>query len=130
MNDEANETANARASWIGPVGTNEVPSLQDHLQPFLHTLESRVDSACPGRTAAVIDAAVRGALGLSHTMPGNLDAAEQVVHMLAEQFVIDVHGVTDQQFDLLKGHYGEPDIVAMLFRMALADGLGKLERVA
>ena len=49
--------------------------------------------------------------------------------MVAEQFVIDVHGVTDEQFATLKAHYDEPQIVAMLFHMALADGLGKLEKV-
>jgi hypothetical protein len=41
-----------------------------------------------------------------------------------------VHGVTEEQFASLKNHFDEPQIVAMLFRMALTDGLGKLEKVA
>lgn len=106
------------------------PTANVHLYPYLTTLGDKAESACPGRTAEVISNAIRGALGLPRTTIDDLTAAESTVHLIAEQFVIDVHGVTDAQFAALKEHYDEPEIVAMLFRMALADGLGKLERVA
>lgn len=106
------------------------PSANEHLHPYLTSLGGKVESACPGRTAEVISDAIRGALGLPRTAITDLTPAESTVHMIAEQFVIDVHGVTDAQFVALKDHYDEPQIVAMLFRMALADGLGKLEKVA
>jgi len=118
------------ASWVAGVPRNAVTSLHDTLQPKLAVLEQRVADACPGRTGAIIDGAIRGVLGLPHDRVSELDVAESVVHDIAEQFVLDVHGVTDPQFARLKDHFAEPDIVAMLFRMALADGLGKLEKVA
>lgn len=118
------------ASWIADVPRHSVTSLQETLHPKLAVLEQRVADACPGRTGAIIDGAVRGVLGLPHDHVTQLDATESVVHDVAEQFVLDVHGVTDQQFARLKDHFAEPEIVAMLFRMALADGLGKLEKVA
>lgn len=105
------------------------PAANEHLHPYLTSLGDKVETVCPGRTAEVISNAIRGALGLPRNEVADLSAAESVVHMIAEQFVIDVHGVTDQQFAALKQHYDEPQIVAMLFRMALADGLGKLEKV-
>lgn len=106
------------------------PSANTHLYPYLTSLGDKVVAACPGRTAEVIADAIRGALGLPRPEISDLTAAESVVHMIAEQFVIDVHGVSDEQFSTLKNHYDEPQIVAMLFRMALTDGLGKLEKVA
>lgn len=105
------------------------PTANEHLHPYLTSLDDKVETACPGRTADVISSAIRGALGLPHTEMADLTPAESTLHMIAEQFVIDVHGVTDEQFIALKEHYDEPQIVAMLFRMALADGLGKLEKV-
>lgn len=105
------------------------PAANEHLHPYLTSLGDKVETACPGRTAEVISNAIRGALGLPRNEVADLTPAETTVHMIAEQFVIDVHGVTDQQFAALKQHYDEPQIVAMLFRMALADGLGKLEKV-
>jgi len=118
------------ASWIADVPRAEVTSLHETLNPKLAVLEQRVADACPGRSGAIIDGAIRGVLGLPHSSTGELDAAESVVHDIAEQFVLDVHGVSDEQFARLKNHFTEPEIVAMLFRMALADGLGKLEKVA
>jgi hypothetical protein len=106
------------------------PSVNTHLYPYLTSLGDKVVAACPGRTADVIAHAIRGALGLPSPDIADLSAAESIVHMIAEQFVIDVHGVTEEQFASLKNHFDEPQIVAMLFRMALTDGLGKLEKVA
>lgn len=113
----------------GGANVGVVPAANEHLHPYLTSLGDKVEGACPGRTAEVISNAIRSALGLTRNEIGDLTAAESTVHMIAEQFVIDVHGVTDRQFAALKQHYDEPQIVAMLFRMALADGLGKLEKV-
>lgn len=118
-------------SWITDIATSEVASLQPHLCPYLTTLVTDVDSKCPGRTAAIIDATIRTTLRLENpNVAGDFSQAEREVASIAEQFVIDVHGVTDEQFARLKAHFQEPEIVAMLFRMALSDGLAKLEKVA
>ena len=123
--------ASADASWIAGVSKSAVPTLQPHLHPYLTTLVDDVDGKCPGRTAAIIDAVIRGTLRLDCVqVPAELSDAESVVAGIAEQFVIDVQGVDDEAFGRLKAHYQEPEIVAMLFRMALSDGLAKLEKVA
>lgn len=117
-------------SWIAGVDAAAIPELQPHLHPYLTSLLGDVDGKCPGRTAAVIDSAIRSALRIDGpAVPTDLSPAERVVASIAEQFVIDVHGVNDEFFSQLKNHYQEPEIVAMLFRMALSDGLGKLEKV-
>lgn len=119
------------ASWITDISTTDVAALQPHLQPYLATLVDEVDIKCPGRTADLIDAVIRATLRVGTThVPSDLSAAEAEVAAIAEQFVIDVHGVSDEQFARLKNHYQEPEIVAMLFRMALSDGLAKLEKVS
>ena len=118
-------------SWIADVSRTDVVGLQPHLHPYLETLVGDVDGKCPGRTAAIIDSVIRDALRLGTTdLPSDLSEAETVVAAIAEQFVIDVHGVDDAFFAQLKNHYQEPEIVAMLFRMALSDGLAKLEKVS
>ena len=121
----------ADTSWITEVAKCDVAGLQPHLHPYLDTLVADVDSKCPGRTAAIIDATIRETLRLdTPKVAADLSPAEREVVAVAEQFVIDVHGVTDEQFARLKKHFQEPEIVAMLFRMALSDGLAKLEKVA
>lgn len=118
-------------SWIADVSRTDVVRLQPHLHPYLETLVGNVDGKCPGRTAVIIDSVIRDALRLGTTdLPSDLSEAETVVAAIAEQFVIDVHGVDDAFFARLKNHYQEPEIVAMLFRMALSDGLAKLEKVS
>jgi len=118
-------------SWITDIAKVDVASLQPHLHPYLTTLVTDVDAKCPGRTATIIDSTIRGTLRLALSNDaGELSPAESVVAEISEQFVIDVHGVSDEQFARLKKHFQEPEIVAMLFRMALSDGLAKLEKVA
>ena len=121
----------ADTSWITEIAKSDVASLQPHLHPYLDTLVADVDSKCPGRTAAIIDATIRETLRLdTPKVDADLSPAEREVVAVAEQFVIDVHGVTDEQFARLKNHFQEPEIVALLFRMALSDGLTKFEKVA
>ena len=118
-------------SWITDISKTDVAALQPHLQPYLETLVDDVDIKCPGRTAGLIDAVIKMTLRVGTThVPSDLSAAEAEVAAIAEQFVIDVHGVSDEQFARLKNYYQEPEIVAMLFRMALSDGLAKLEKVS
>ena len=85
----------------------------------------------PGRVSELIDRRVAqllqlpGAVGL----PDDLDEAEQLVVDLTEQFLIDVHGITDAQFAALSEHYSNEDQVAIMFHLAFADGFGKLSKV-
>jgi|688.fasta_scaffold291550_2 hypothetical protein len=107
-------------------------SLQEHLSPHVDSLRAKAKAACPGRTAELIRSCTRSLLGL----PGesldyaSLDPAERLVVDIAEQFVLDVHSVTDEQFAALREHYETPEILAMLFEMALNDGFNKMEKVS
>lgn len=119
-------------SWFGGVPASDVVALQTHLSPHVESLRSKATAACPGRTAALIASCTRSLLGLP-AQPvdyASLDPAERMVVDLAEQFVLDVHSVTDEQFAALREHYGTPEILAMLFEMALNDGFNKMEKVS
>ncbi len=61
--------------------------------------------------------------------PADLTDAERMVLDVAEQFVVDVHGLTDESFSRLRMHFGDDDIVAIMFHLACLDGFGKLDAV-
>ncbi|MEM9747161.1 MAG: hypothetical protein AAF945_10760 [Actinomycetota bacterium] len=56
------------------------------------------------------------------------DDALAVVLDVAEQFVLDVHGITDERFARLSDHFDHAQVVALMFHMALVDGFAKLEQ--
>lgn len=119
-------------SWYGSVPTADVVDLQMHLSPYVESLKTKAAVACPGRTAELIKMSTRALLGLSDERVdyADLSPAERQVVDLAEQFVLDVHSVTDEQFAALREHYETPEILAMLFQMALNDGFTKMEKVS
>ncbi len=119
-------------AWFGNGSATDAVSLQEHLSPYVDSLRSKTTAACPGRTAQLIKACSRSLLGLAHDRVdyATLDTAERLVVDIAEQFVLDVHSVTDEQFAALREHYETPEILAMLFEMALNDGFNKMEKVS
>lgn len=120
------------SSWFGSVPVAEVVGLQKHLSPYVASLQQKAATACPGRTAELIRTCTRNLLGLSGERVdyAALSPAERQVVDLAEQFVLDVHSVSDEQFAALREHYETPEILAMLFQMALNDGFNKMEKVS
>ena len=129
--DGQGDPSSGRA-WFGSVPVTDVVDLQRHLSPYVASLKDKAATACPGRTAELIRLCTRSLLGLSGERVdyAALSSAERQVVDLAEQFVLDVHSVTDEQFAALREHYETPDILAMLFQMALNDGFNKLEKVS
>lgn len=119
-------------SWVSTTAAANVADLQTHLAPFLADLRTKATAACPGRTSALIASCTRKLLGLptENPLPADLTDAERMVVDMAEQFVLDVHSVSDEQFAALRAHYQTPEILAMLFEMALNDGINKLEKVS
>lgn len=119
-------------SWVSAIAAANVADLQTHLAPFLADLRTKATAACPGRTAALIVSCTRKLLSLptQNPLPADLTDAERMVVDMAEQFVLDVHSVSDEQFAGLRAHYQTPEILAMLFEMALNDGINKLEKVS
>ena len=133
----------SRQSWIhGGEACADVVELQAHLSPFIAHLKGQASTLSPGRTAELISIRIAQLLdvpseptALSEAIrhwysSDEITAAEKVVLEVAEQFVIDVHGVTDEGFARLREHYDTPDILAMLFQMALCDGFTKFNKVA
>lgn len=86
----------------------------------------------PGRLAELIDTRVAQLVGVAAPgvrLPDDLTAAEQCVIDIVEQFLVDVHGITDRQFAGLSDHFSHSEQMAIMFHLALADGFAKLERV-
>ena len=85
----------------------------------------------PGRLAPLIETRIRQLLGADGAgeLPGDLDRAERLVVDVTEQFIVDVHGLTDEQIAALSEHYAHAEQVAIMFHLALVDGFTKLERV-
>jgi len=133
----------SRQSWIRDgEACADVVELQDHLHPFIAHLKGQASALAPGRTAELISTRIAQLLDVPLEPTALTEAvcnwyasneftpAEKVVLEIAEQFVIDVHGVTDEGFARLREHYNTPDILAMLFQMALCDGFTKFNKVA
>jgi hypothetical protein len=97
------------------------------------SLRLRADTVdrVPGRLATLIETRVRQLLGLAVQagLPDDLTPAERVVIDVTEQFVVDVHGLTDEQFGALGEFYGNADQIAIMFHLALVEGFGKLEKL-
>lgn len=96
--------------------------------------ELRRDAAdrAPGRLAELIDTRVAQLVGTADvgvTLPDDVSPAEQVVIDLVEQFLVDVHGITDAQFAGLTDHYTNAEQMAIMFHLALADGFAKLDLI-
>jgi hypothetical protein len=96
-------------------------------------------AACPGRTAEIISMRVAQLMGQDpaaepegyqdlrqwYEHPG-FSAAERALLGVVEQFIVDVHGVTDAQFATLREHYSDKELMGMLYHLALEDGFTKL----
>ena len=65
------------------------------------------------------------ALADHHRSPRFTDQ-EKACLAYAEQFVIDVHGLTDADADRVKQHLTDADFVAFTVALGLLDGLGRM----
>ncbi len=92
---------------------------------------ARSADAVPGRLAQLLSDRVARLHGDAEAPrpPDDLTEAERVVLDVAEQFVVDVHGITDDSFSRLRAHLADDEIVAVMFHLACLDGFGKLDVV-
>jgi len=119
-------------SWLG--GHDDEATLlavRTGLADQLAQLRGDTAQECPGRSAALIEARIGQMITGEGSMAsfGPLDAAEETVVAVAEQFALDVHGIDDALMARLGEHYTPAEQVAIMFRMAFADGFTKLRRV-
>ena len=94
---------------------------------------SAVEALDPG-VAAAVERRNRELVGVpvrdGVAEPVVADDALAVVLDVAEQFVLDVHGITDERFARLSDHFDHAQVVALMFHMALVDGFAKLEQAS
>lgn len=119
-------------SWLG--GHDDEATLlavRTGLADQLAQLRGDTAQECPGRTAALVEARIGQMITGDGSMAGfgPLDDAEETVVAVAEQFALDVHGIDDALMARLGEHYTPAEQVAIMFRMAFADGFTKLRRV-
>ena len=112
-----------RNSWVsGAWNASDIASAQTHLAPFIDELRGQA-------SLERAESALSEKLKNWYSSPEFTDG-EKAILEITEQFVLDVHSVTDEQFEKLRKYFSTPDILAMLFHVALCDGFGKLEKVA
>jgi alkylhydroperoxidase family enzyme len=93
-------------------------------------LRSDTVDRVPGRVADLIEIRIEQLLDVgARTLPDDLTDAERVVIDVTEQFIVDVHGITDDDFAALGRHYTNEEQVAIMFHLALVDGFTKLRKV-
>ncbi len=124
-------------TWPGPgpdsgaASAAELLALRPNLGVLAQALCADAALAAPGRTAAVVSARVEQLITGHGSLAGfgTLTDAEQVVVVLAEQFLVDAHGIDDALMAAFGGHYSHEEQVAILFHLAMADGFTKFARV-
>lgn len=101
------------------------------LAPLLATHRADTASACPGRTADLILARAGQLIAGSGSLDqfGDLDAGEETVVAITEQFLIDVHGIDDALVARLGDHFGPAEQIAIMFQVAYADGFTMFRRI-
>jgi hypothetical protein len=120
------------SSWLdGAVSEDELLARLPVLQPKLAALRADAAAQCPGRTAALIRARaeqmITGAGSIDDVGP--LDAGEQTVVALTEQFLLDAHGIDDALVARLAEFYAPDEVIAIMFQLAFSDGFTKFRRV-
>ena len=73
-----------------------------------------------------VEALLRGAPRASAT---DLTDAQRACVTLAEQFVLDPHGVTPQQRTAVTEHFGEAGLVALVEALAVFDGFTRFRSI-
>lgn len=138
-----NPSASHHVSPCATVRDNDGPMDLFTSTPLLERaddLRERAADAVPAGVAAVVERRVRTILGLDIGAPSSPaegsdestvdpDAAAVVVDVV-EQFMIDVHGLTDERFARLGDHFTDAEQVAIMFHLALVDGFAKMELAA
>lgn len=116
----------------GATTATEATGARPTLVEAAAAFRDRSAGAVPGRLAALLADRVARLHGDPDAPlpPADLTDAERVVLDVAEQFVVDVHGLTDPAFARLRDHLGDDEIVAIMFHLACLDGFGKLDSVA
>ena len=119
-------------SWLGGHASEaDLLAVRTGLAEPLAQLRDRAGRECPGRTAAIIEVRMAQMIAGEGDLVrfGVLDDGEQTVLALAEQFLLDAHGVDGSLMTRLGRHYSPAEQIAIMFQLAFTDGFTKLRRV-
>jgi hypothetical protein len=119
-------------SWLGGrTSLGEVLGLRAPLGGQVEGLRTDAAATAPGRTAQLITARVEQLVSGEGSLAsfGPLTPGEQTVVDIADQFLLDAHGIDDALMASLGQHYTAAEQVGLLFHLALADGFAKFGRV-
>lgn len=119
-------------SWLGGrPRASDLLATRPSIASLVGSLRSDAQLECPGRTAELITVRLHQIVDGSGSLQsfGELSAAERAVVAVAEQFVLDVHGIDDSLIGELGVHFSAAEQVAIMFHLALADGFVKFNRV-
>lgn len=116
------------STWLGAASPDELLQ-QATIGTAAQQLRSLAASLAPGRTGDLITARVQQMIdGTPAAMVPSTDAEHAVV-AVAEQFLLDAHGIDDSMIDGLRRWYTDPEVVAIMFHLGLVDGFTKFVRV-
>lgn len=119
------------SGWWAHSSSEEVLALRPELARLVGELRHDAAAQVPGRLHQVLQHRVHRLLGLTATdLPDDLTDAERAAVAVAEQFVLDVHGLSDADVARLGEHFSPAEQLAILIDVALLDGFARLDRVA
>lgn len=116
----ADHQAVLEAVWQGPVDPQILELCRLRMATLLANTIAWTEPRSPQAVAAGLDESLIGALSSWSTNP-DFDAATRACIGLAEQYVIDVHGITDQQVAELEEHISADGVVTLTTALAIWD---------
>jgi alkylhydroperoxidase family enzyme len=121
----------AFATWLPVAPGTEVldlvPKAGDALRALYGSLRGAgVDPAVLGEVRAAIDATI----GTRPRVGGDaLDAATKAAVMFSEQYVVDAHGVTDEQAQALHASFTDEQLAVLTTALATFDAIARVRAV-
>lgn len=117
------------ATWLGHASPDDLLSAQPAVGAAVQQLRQLAAATTPGRTGELI--AARVAQIVDGAVPAVVPTtdAEHAVVAVAEQFLVDVHGIDDAMIAALGTWYSDAEVVAIMFHLALVDGFTKFGRM-
>lgn len=118
--------------WVQASGVDEVLELRPPLARLVRELRASAAERVPGRLHSILAARVLQVLGLpdAPALPADLTDAERAAISVAEQLVVDAHGLGDDDVARLDEHFTPAEQLAIFIDVALLDGFGRLAHVA
>jgi len=123
-------------------GWTEIDLGADHpeLNDLLVDLHASAAASCPGRTADLVEVRIHQLAGRDKRAGNGIDPdmvtswynndqwsrAERALLEVIEVFAIDPHSVSDEQFEELRRHYTDREVMAIFYHATLTSSFDQL----